>query len=103
MNIFKTCKQCNQQKDISIFYKSYNNVYASLCKQCHYRKRTENYRLHPETRKPLKGTGFKRLNQDERIEILKDITNGMKFKEIAQKNNVNYCSLLRWKKQGQII
>ena len=99
----KNCKQCKQQKDISNFYKSYNNIYASLCKKCHNSKRADNYRLNPETRKPLKGTGFKKLNEDIRIEILSDISKGIKFKEISKKNNVNYCSLLRWKNQGQLV
>ena len=49
-----------------------------------------------------KGTGFSKLTEEIQKHILQDIETHMTYKDVAQKHNINYKSLLYWKSKGLI-
>lgn len=96
----KTCPNCIITKPLSDFYKA-GDYYQSLCKPCHNSSRKlydRNYK-----KKTKKVTGFKKLSEEKQSKIIEQFTIGMSAKDIAYENNLNYNTLLYWKRTNQII
>ena len=93
----KVCKGCNLNLPISCYYNATPNALATLCKPCHNNKRIQHAKDNKKDKKPV---GFSKLDLTIRTEILKDITEGMKYKKIAAKHSLNYITLLRWKESN---
>jgi hypothetical protein len=93
----KVCKGCNLDLPMNNYYKATPKALATLCKPCHNTKRMQHAKDNKKAKKPV---GFSKLGLTIRTEILKDITEGMKYKKIASKHSLNYITLLRWKESN---
>jgi hypothetical protein len=96
----KTCKACEQNLPFSSYYKAIGTTLTTLCKKCHNAKKCIHQKANP---KPKKAVGFSKLDETIRIAILKDISDGMKYKPIAAKYKIGYMSLLRWRDKGLLV
>lgn len=99
----KLCKVCKEQKPISDYYIAYKNnntnIYTSLCKPCHNKKKTEYNR---NKQKIIKPNSFMKLEESKRNQILEDVKNKINYKEIARKNDIKYHLMIFWKKKGYL-
>lgn len=96
----KLCRNCNEVKNLENgFYKA-GISYQKYCKPCHNNKRNDYYRSYKYEKRP---TGFLKIPEDIRKKILYDISVQINYKEIAEKYNINYGSLLNWKRKGMLI
>lgn len=104
-NDVKFCAGCNKIKSLhDNFYKAGKVSYQKHCKTCHNVKRREYIKNNPYL---LKGSGYKRLPKEIRDKIEYDRYIKINFKNIYKKHKdeypkLNYQTLLRWHRQGQI-
>jgi hypothetical protein len=95
----KMCGKCGVIKNKErYFYRAGVDRYQTCCKPCHndIRVANNNYIKRP--------TGFMKLDHDLREEIRQDISRGLSMINISRNHpSINYRSLLRWNKSGQII
>ena len=100
LNNQKWCKECNQYLDILNFYHIYKNTHSTLC-------RTHSNELRMKTRLlkyPAKVTGFKKLPETVRTNILNDITNNkFSLMKISKKYDLKYPTLVNWNKTNQLV
>ena len=100
----KTCLKCGVSKELKTdFYKA-GKFWQSLCKVCHNKirlkyKNNSNYIKRPK--------GFTKLSEETQKNIINDIATCSKdarinYKQIARKNNINYSTLILWKRAGTI-
>ena len=96
----KLCRMCNTVKELEGgFYKA-GKSYQRNCIPCHNVKRYDyphktNYKKRPK--------GFSKLDEDIRKKILYDISVRINYKEIAEKYNIKYTTLLSWKRKGLLV
>ena len=96
----KLCRNCNEVKDLEGgFYKA-GTSWQKYCIPCHNRKRCDYGRTYKYEKRP---TGFSKLPEDIRKKILYDISVRITYKEIAEKYNINYKTLLSWKHKEILI
>jgi hypothetical protein len=99
----KNCKDCQENKLISDYYIAYKNndklIYTSRCKPCHNKFKTEYNRSKPKVIKP---NSFEKLHTDKRDQILEDVKNNIKFKEISRKHDIAYNKIIFWKNKGYL-
>ena len=99
----KLCKDCQENKSISDYYIAYKNndklIYTSRCKPCHNKFKTEYNRSKPKVIKP---NSFEKLHIDKRCQILEDVKNNIKFKEISRKHDIAYNKIIFWKNKGYL-
>lgn len=96
----KYCKECDKELPKTDFYKTVGNCVQTLCKVHTNEKRKQYYKDNP---KPKKVKGFIKLDEEIRKLILEDLKNNMKIKPLAVKYDLNYNTLLNWKKTGQLV
>lgn len=99
----KNCKDCKENKSISDYYIAYKNnntdIYTSRCKPCHNKHKTEYNRQKP---KAVKLNSFEKLDKDKRNQILEDVRNNIKFKEISRKHDITYNKIIFWRNKGYL-
>ena len=103
----KWCKECNQYLEILNFYHIYKNTHSTLCRKHTNLRRMKN-RLLKELREnpnqPEKTTGFKKLPETVRTNILNDIANNkFSLMKISKKYDLKYPTLIHWNKTNQLI
>jgi hypothetical protein len=96
----KQCPFCKIEKPVDDFYIAYKDIRATLCKTCHkFHSSVSRRNTHPK-----KLTGFAKLPDEVRENILSDIADGfITFKQIANKNKIVYNTFIRWKTKGLIV
>ena len=94
----KFCKECGTEKPKTDFYKTRGNCVQTLCKYHTNQLRMKQHRA----KTPKKVLGFVKLPEETRTNILNDIQSSMKIRRIAIKYDINYSSLLKWRKEGQL-
>ena len=99
MTSTKLCKECKQDLPVLCYYNATPTALATLCKPCHNNKRMQHARDNKKAKKPV---GFSKLDLTIRTDILKDISGGMKYKQISIKYSIHYVSLLGWKAKGTL-
>lgn len=98
MSEMKFCRECDTEKPKTDFYKTRGNCVQTLCKY-----HTNQLRMKQNREKnPKKVLGFMKLSRETRTDILNDLQSSMKISRIAIKYNINYSSLLKWRKEGQL-
>lgn len=98
----KLCLMCNEVKNLeSGFYRA-GVTYQKYCKPCHNANRKK-YTIKYNYVKKNNPKGFAKLPEDIRKKILYDISVRINYKEIAKKYNLNYKTLLSWKRKGHLI
>lgn len=96
----KLCRMCNTVKELDEeFYKA-GKSYQKYCIPCHNLKRYDYPHKYSYKKKPK---GFLKLDEELRKKILYDISIRICYKEIAEKYNLKYTTLLSWKRKGQIV
>ena len=96
----KLCRKCNVVKNLNNDYYKAGKGFQKYCIPCHNEKRYEYTRSYKYEKKPK---GFSKLPQELRDKILYDISIRINFKEIAEKYNIKYPTLLNWNKKGLLI
>ena len=100
----KTCKVCQQTLPLSDYYVAIraraSTTLTTLCKKCHNAKKCIHQKANP---KPKKVVGFGKLDEITRTGILKDLSDGMRYKPVAAKYKIGYGSLIRWRDQGVLV
>lgn len=96
----KYCEGCDKVKSLyKDFYRGGKNSFQKYCKPCHIENRKKYKKSNSYKKRP---TGFKKLQDETRKNILNDIRVRINYKKIALKYNLNYLTLLRWKREGQL-
>jgi len=96
----KLCKNCNEVKILEEGFYRAGGSWQKYCIPCHNSKRCEYGRTYKYVKRPK---GFEKLPEDLRNKILFDISVRITYKEISQKYNIKYKTLLSWKKKGLLI
>lgn len=101
-----TCTLCDISKIAGICYYKIDNVYSNICVKCKPTKVWKPFYItqgkYKFKKKIPKLKGFHKLPHKTRVSIKKDIKDGYLYTEISKKYDINYYSLLRFKKKGQI-
>ena len=107
LNNQKWCKTCEKYLDLPEFYHIYKNTHSTLCKFHTNELRCKNRvlkLLKEEPNKKEKTTGFKKLPENVRKDIINDITNNkFSLMKISRKYGLKYPTLVHWKKTNQLI
>jgi hypothetical protein len=93
----KLCRNCNVVKNLHSDYYKAGKGFQKYCIPCHNSKRYEYTQTYKYEKKPK---GFKKLSQETRENILNDIKVRINFKEISNKYNIKYATILCWKRNG---
>ena len=97
----KLCIKCNIEKDLHEgFYKAGSKSFQKYCKPCHNKSRLN---WHLKSSYVKIGSGFQRLPEEIRQNILKDIEDNVKYAVIARKYDINYITLMSWRKKNLIL
>ena len=96
----KTCTGCKCVQTIDKFYRC-GRWYQSKCIPCHNdaRKQYSRKPYQPRVKKPI---GFDKLPFNTRCNIIKDIQDGKKYKQVSRDHNILYATLILWKKRDSI-
>ena len=93
----KLCRKCEKVKPLEGgFYKA-GASYQKYCIPCHNERRYDYAQTYKYEKKPK---GFGKLSEDIRKKILYDISVRLTYKEIAEKYDIKYMTLLSWKRKG---
>jgi len=96
----KLCRKCEKVKPLeSGFYRA-GKSYQRYCIPCHNARRYEYAQNYKYEKKPK---GFSKLPEDIRKKILYDISIRLNYKEIAEKYELKYTTLLSWKRKGLLV
>ena len=102
----KLCTKCEKVKPLLTGYYKAGTSYQKYCKPCHNARRSEY--PNPSNYKP-KTTGFMKLPEEIRNKVIYDIYVRVNFKDIYKKYTieypkefVNYSTLVKWNREGQI-
>lgn len=96
----KLCKNCNEVKNLEGGFYRAGNSWQKYCIPCHNSKRCNYSHVYKYEKRPK---GFSKLPEDIRNKILYDISVRINYKEISEKYNLKYKTLLSWKKKGLLI
>lgn len=96
----KLCRKCNEVKDLEGGFYRAGKSYQKYCIPCHNVKRYDYAHNYKYEKRPK---GFSKLPEDIRKKILYDISVRINYKEIAEKYNIKYTTLLSWKRKGLLI
>ena len=97
----KLCRKCNILKPLEEgYYKAGSKGYQKYCKPCHNKNRTS---WTVKSSYVKKGSGFQRLSDQIQQNILKDIEDKVSYSEISRRYDINYLTLMYWKKQKRIV
>ena len=97
----KMCKMCNIEKSLEEgFYKAGSRGFQKYCRPCHNKERLK-WDIKSSYIKI--GSGFKRLPEEIQQNILKDIEDDIKYAVISRKYDINYITLMSWKKKNLIL
>jgi hypothetical protein len=95
----KLCRKCNILKPLEEGYYKAGLGWQKYCRPCHNRLRT---RWVVKSSYVKKGSGFQRLSDQIQQNILKDIEDKVSYSEISRKYDINYITLMYWKKKNRI-
>ena len=97
----KKCIKCNIEKSLQEgFYRAGSKENKKYCRPCHNKERLKWDIKYTYVKK---GTGFSRLPEDIRANILKDIEDKLSYSKISKKYEIKYRTLLDWKGKNIIV
>jgi hypothetical protein len=96
----KLCTGCNLIKFLDLEFHKAGKYYQKLCKICYNQRRNANYAISTINR--TKKTGFKKIPEACRKQIIKHIHDNKNYKLTAATYGIKYSTMLYWKKQNQI-
>ena len=96
----KLCRKCNVVKDLHNDYYKAGKGFQKYCIPCHNEKRFDYPHTYKYEKRPK---GFSKLPEETRKNILYDVKVRINYKEIAEKYNIKYQTLLCWKRKGLIV
>ena len=96
----KLCRKCNVVKDLHADYYKAGKGFQKYCIPCHNEKRYDYAQTYKYEKRPK---GFSKLPQETREKILNDIKVRINFKEISEKYNIKYTTLLSWKRKNLLL
>lgn len=96
----KLCKNCNEEKDISLFSitkrRQSHIYYHNLCKAC------VNAKIREQKAKNLKRKCLEKINNNDQEFLKREVgLRNYTYKELAQLVGVPYGNLLYWIKSGK--
>jgi hypothetical protein len=96
----KLCTKCDKVKSLAGgFYKA-GTSWQKYCIPCH---NSQRYNYAPSNKPYIKVLkGFAKLDEDIRNKIIFDISVRINYKDISKKYNINYQTLLSWKRNKTI-
>ena len=97
----KLCRMCDIVKPLEEgYYKAGSKGFQKYCRPCHNQVRKQ---WTVKSSYVKKGSGFKRLPDDIQQSILKDIEDNVKYAVISRKYDINYITLMSWRKRNLIV
>ena len=96
----KMCKMCNIEKPLEEGFYRAGRGWQTFCRPCHNKERLK---WGIKSTYVKKGTGFSRLPDDIRANILKDIEDKLSYCKISKKYEIKYSTLLDWKGKNIIV
>ena len=94
---YKECIDCFRDLPEHMFYiaDQYSKIRHPRCKGCHNANRNRYY--------VKRATGFNKLGDDVRRDIVSMIDSGSSIKDIGLKHNIKLSTLYSWRRNGSIV